>query len=491
MTDWIWTTVVETALAEFVTPHRAVSALGGRPTVPEHTSYDLRSRHEYDRLIQAVYDDLCERLIEYDIEPVNSTTQKQRIRTPEQVIGSETRPGEGTCLDLALLFAAVCLERSLRPIVVVFTDHALTMVSKVDDVSQPNHAGSGAFSGGVCRDQTALAGLLDAQSHLAVECTGFAVTRTAAGRTDAGLLTFEQACGAGAAAVNNKALRFAIDPYALHRAGVAPLETELIDDGRMANFLRGVNDAGRAVHAIGRIGPELSMVSIPDEQTTALAKAFKEVSKTYDVVLDVARDWIELAVAGDIGSDPKLLSSLITGDIVHRIETMRGHCHTIRDLYFTDIEPTLQTLLADDPDLLGSVEMEFNYLIGADGDFFDLAAQVGEYIVDSASRALSLQQSGDAEGAKKVMAESVMQTGLLQRALGKNQRELREVVRSLNIPLEPDDGPGPGPGPGSGPGPSGPEPSDGPDGGATVNVHVERGAAVGENQGTINLNFTD
>lgn len=252
MTNWRWLTAKETDLAHYVTPQRAVLALGGRPPILGMTDFDLREQHRFEDMIKAIYDDLSERRIDYDLEPVNSDTEVQEIRPPESIAGSETLPGKGTCIDLSLLFAGLCLERRLRPIVVVFKTHAIAMVSRVDGAEDASPAGAGSFDNGVCRSIDSLRNLVETlKSHVAIECTRFSSTHTKPNRDDRGLFDFETATMRGAEALRRTDLRVAIDPQMLHGAGIDPDETLPLTDARMAEFLAGANAAGEAIGAVG------------------------------------------------------------------------------------------------------------------------------------------------------------------------------------------------------------------------------------------------
>src|SRR5262245_29398441 len=61
-----------------------------------------------DRLqvIAAIYDSLAKRDIRYARESYNPTIAEQSIRDPWVLLNGS---GDGTCLDLALLFAGACL----------------------------------------------------------------------------------------------------------------------------------------------------------------------------------------------------------------------------------------------------------------------------------------------------------------------------------------------------------------------------------------------
>jgi hypothetical protein len=76
---------------------------------------------EVDKQVQAIWTALVnEYRIQYINPPPAYSTQSQRLRTPSDIVESNT----GTCIDLALLLAA-CLEYiGIYPVVVLLVDHA-------------------------------------------------------------------------------------------------------------------------------------------------------------------------------------------------------------------------------------------------------------------------------------------------------------------------------------------------------------------------------
>ena len=85
------------------------------------SGYASNERHRVRAMLAAVWTALVERNIEYATPPASYESQGQKIRSPDQVLGS----GLGTCLDLTLLLAA-CLEQAgLHPLLVFCRSHAL------------------------------------------------------------------------------------------------------------------------------------------------------------------------------------------------------------------------------------------------------------------------------------------------------------------------------------------------------------------------------
>ena len=63
-----------------------------------------------------IYEVLAELGIAYVGEPTESAPGRQVIRPPDQVL---SRPRQGTCLDLAVVFAGACLDAGLHPVIVL------------------------------------------------------------------------------------------------------------------------------------------------------------------------------------------------------------------------------------------------------------------------------------------------------------------------------------------------------------------------------------
>lgn len=123
------------------------------------------------RIIGVLYDLLCALGIRYEL-PRMSIAGSQSVRPPYHIFreGIGGSPCAGTCLDLALLFAA-CLENiGLCPLIVLTADEA----------GMVRHAFAGCWNGTtpgfhpVVTDARFLSGEVESGDLLLVECTGFA-----------------------------------------------------------------------------------------------------------------------------------------------------------------------------------------------------------------------------------------------------------------------------------------------------------------------------
>jgi hypothetical protein len=198
----------------------------------------LQSREGIRALAGALYESLAGKGVTYTLERYEADPRVQHIRSPEQILGGAR---EGTCLDLALLYAGLALGKELVPLVVALDGHALVALSLEYTRRTASHMARNAegswIEEGLLRDDGAkLRGLVDEGHYIAIECTGFArgdvlsaSVPEGAGRVD-GKLNFEAAVAAGRAQLSfaKRPFRFAIDVAVLRdRHGVFPYEAPL------------------------------------------------------------------------------------------------------------------------------------------------------------------------------------------------------------------------------------------------------------------------
>jgi hypothetical protein len=133
-------------------------------------------------LLEEIYKALLKYDIRYAREPFDPTLEQQRIRTPAEILKGA---GDATCLDLALLFAGVCLGNQLLPLVVVLDGHALVAVSLVIGRDEANaqrrrdEEEDGRWVGeGLLRIGDTLRELVGRGDYLLIECTGLARSET-------------------------------------------------------------------------------------------------------------------------------------------------------------------------------------------------------------------------------------------------------------------------------------------------------------------------
>jgi len=219
--EWKWSKANEKDLARFVN-EKAIQLLDKLPI-------DDRLKLVQDEsgrrtLVKAIYETLVTRGIRYDFEKYQPEAETQLIRTPVEILST---PGEGTCLDLALLFCSLCFGYDLLPLLIVIEGHAFAAVSLKHKREEWNAYGPeramfdtlNLFQGDT--NLAALKKLVEDEAYIAVECTGFAHSQVlgnaqapeAKGRTSDGTLSFGRAVKVGSEQLENpdREFKFAID----------------------------------------------------------------------------------------------------------------------------------------------------------------------------------------------------------------------------------------------------------------------------------------
>ncbi len=242
--EWTWTKANEKELAQFATD----SAL--QLFNLDVSSFDLIREEKFESLIEAIYNTLVEQKIKYDLEKFSTAETHQRIRTPIEIL-SQSR--QGTCLDLAILFSGLCLGCNLLPKLILLEGHALVVVSLTLKRSEwssnrdnqkkflgkqvKDSQGTERIEPEVFRDLETLQEMIDDGIYCAVECTGFAYSKTlspdstelaGATRNTEGFLSFEQAKEVGRKQLDRLSFRYAIDIAVAHESwGIKPLSFEI------------------------------------------------------------------------------------------------------------------------------------------------------------------------------------------------------------------------------------------------------------------------
>lgn len=219
--EWKWAKANEKDLAKFVN-EKAIELLDKLPIEDRLKLVEKPSGRR--KLVKTIYEALIQKGIRYDFEKYQPEAETQLIRTPVEIL---SKPGEGTCLDLALLFCSLCFGYGLLPLLILVEGHALAAVSLKYKREQWNanererniFGTSELFQGEV--NLAELQKLVDDEAYIAVECTGFARTQSfsnveapeAKGRTPDGVLDFDRAVEAGQEQLNNqnRPFSFAID----------------------------------------------------------------------------------------------------------------------------------------------------------------------------------------------------------------------------------------------------------------------------------------
>jgi hypothetical protein len=239
-----WPRVDDRGLARFVTPQAS------RWLPLPISRFDLGSQLDQRRIIAgAIYDALKERNIRYALEEYHPSQALQTIRTPPEIL---VAPREGTCLDLAALYSGLCLASELLPVLIVIEGHALAAVSLTHGVRDWNgyRPGRELFAAGPLGDAQALRDLIDEESFLAVECTGFAHSdqlgqkirdMPEAQHRTGGVLTFDQAVDTGRQQLDwaERPFQFAIDIAVAHYGWrIEPQPLEMLPGASMTSIFR-------------------------------------------------------------------------------------------------------------------------------------------------------------------------------------------------------------------------------------------------------------
>ena len=228
MTGWPpWPTSDLVGLARYVATH-------ADRLLPGIDRYTLAAGAEGPIAVaRAIYELLLERHISYDVDSYHPSEVLQDIRSPAEVL---LAPRRATCLDAALLYAALVKAYELLPVVVVLDGHALTLVSRRYGLREWNtRAGSDRLRSGPVTDPDVIRELVRSGDFAAVECTGFTrVSSDPTGRLSLlqrvdGYLSFDAALAAGFAALTGGTWRprSAVDIAAAHfDLRIQPYEVE-------------------------------------------------------------------------------------------------------------------------------------------------------------------------------------------------------------------------------------------------------------------------
>jgi len=127
--EWCGLVSLPEILAAFILPNDpAVMTVLGRASdlLREHTArgsftgYQDKNRKRAWEQVAAIYRAIGELGIRYIVPPASFETTGQKVRLPSDILEQRF----GTCLDLALLFAACCEQAGLRPLVLIHDGHA-------------------------------------------------------------------------------------------------------------------------------------------------------------------------------------------------------------------------------------------------------------------------------------------------------------------------------------------------------------------------------
>lgn len=200
MTDFYeWAQAEPRALARYVRP-RDLAAEFRLPTYINRL--DLLQAEGPRGLAGALYGRIARLGLNYDLAPFDPRSGVvQKIRTSAHILAE----GRATCLDLAVAFAAACLENDLLSLIVTVEGHAFAGFSATRTRQKVGRAPKAlAWTKGLLDDGAVLQELAG-QEFVLVECTGMvrslslnATLPEGQGRDASGAMSYERACAAGA-----------------------------------------------------------------------------------------------------------------------------------------------------------------------------------------------------------------------------------------------------------------------------------------------------
>lgn len=247
MTDFYeWAHAEPRALARCVRPRDLTAEF----RLPGYINrLDLLQAEGPHGVASALYRAIARQALQYDLSPFDPRAGVvQKIRTPATIL----REGRATCLDLAVLLSAACLENDLLSVIVALEGHALAGVSLGRTRRAPGRAPKAlAWDRGLLDDLEVLQELLGAE-YLLIECTGLVRSQSLStdypegqGRETGGVFSFERACAAGAEQVaralasdtpadgNRRRFLYALDIHDLQvNQGFAPEEERMVEDDK-------------------------------------------------------------------------------------------------------------------------------------------------------------------------------------------------------------------------------------------------------------------
>lgn len=187
---------------------------------------DLLAEGDRRGVAEAIYDAARAADIRWSRELYDPREEVQGIRDPFDVLEGS---GDATCLDLALLYAGLCLGNELLPLIAVFRDHALVLVGldngRREAGKRTRKKRDGTWTEtGLLDDASQLAKLIADGAYLPIECTGFARSHGAipdnvpeGKRRVEGRMSFDDAVAVGKEQFDfaERKLVFAVDPAVL------------------------------------------------------------------------------------------------------------------------------------------------------------------------------------------------------------------------------------------------------------------------------------
>src|SRR5690242_18180436 len=119
-----WSKADERGLARFVLPEESARNIR-LPRASPDASAGINALLVTER---DIYRALQRKDLRYVPEVYDPDERIQLVRSPAEVL-DPSGPGEGTCLDLSLVFCGIALAMDLLPVLVILEGHALVAIS--------------------------------------------------------------------------------------------------------------------------------------------------------------------------------------------------------------------------------------------------------------------------------------------------------------------------------------------------------------------------
>ena len=214
--QWAGTRSLVELLAAFVMPNApAIDVLLGKASqllrkadvALVMDAYASKHRDNVWKQVSSFYSVIAAEDVQYALPPASFTTEGQKVRSPDRILSAHV----GTCLDLALLFAA-CLEQAgLHPVLLLKEAHAFVGCWLV----------ATNFPTAIVDDVQAIRKRVQSGELLVFECTGVATGQK---------MRLRQAVEAATAYLNDAAsFRFAVDVARARELHIRPLPSRSED----------------------------------------------------------------------------------------------------------------------------------------------------------------------------------------------------------------------------------------------------------------------
>ncbi|MCP3977616.1 MAG: alpha/beta hydrolase [bacterium] len=199
--------------------------------------------------------------------------------------------------------------------------------------------------------------------------------------------------------------------------------------GIMGNVERSIRNVQRTIATVGTYSPSLLEVASP-EAAQQLDNALDEIGRTYKVVKRATATWVAGALSSDGLLDPALVADLVTENFGDMIREGRGHCHTINDIYASDIQRLINAT-AIPADGKNELHHAFHLFSDLDMDLFGMFERAGDYMHGAAKEIGDLRTRGMGEEAAALLRDTYPTVVHLAASVTRAHEALEEVRNKL------------------------------------------------------------